>query len=118
MHRRDRRRGTAATAVGAAGLAAKTTSVKGGMLSGIVCFASLFAGLYGSPMKPADTVNAAVPAAQLVNPAVQISQAFYSIMYYDTYQRTIEHILILLAMAAVLFAASALFIRRQRYASL
>lgn len=39
-------------------------------------------------------------------------------MYYDTYQRTIEHILILLAMAAVLFAASALFIRRQRYASL
>ena len=94
-------------------------SVKGGMLSGIVCFASLFAGLYGSPtMKLADTVNAAVPAAQLVNPAVQISQAFYSIMYYDTYQRTIEHILILLAMAAVLFAASALFIRRQRYASL
>ena len=77
------------------------------------------AGLYGSPtMKLADTVNAAVPAAQLVNPAVQISQAFYSIMYYDTYQRTIEHILILLAMAAVLFAASALFIRRQRYASL
>ena len=49
---------------------------------------------------------------------MQISQAFYSIMYYDTYQRTIEHILILLAMAAVLFAASALFIRRQRYASL
>ena len=80
---------------------------------------SVFAGLYGSPtMKLADTVNAAVPAAQLVNPAVQISQAFYSIMYYDTYQRTIEHILILLAMAAVLFAASALFIRRQRYASL
>ena len=93
--------------------------VKGGMLSGIVCFASLFAGLYGSPtMKLADTVNAAVPALQLVNPAVQISQAFYSIMYYDTNQRTIEHILILLAMTAALFAASALFIRRQRYASL
>ena len=67
-----------------------------------------------APARPAPTD----PAAQLVNPAVQISQAFYSIMYYDTYQRTIEHILILLAMAAVLFAASALFIRRQRYASL
>ncbi len=93
--------------------------VKGGLLSGIVCFASLFAGLYGSPtMKLADTITATAPAVQLVNPAVQISQAFYSIMYYDTYQRTIEHILILLAMAAVLFAASALFIRRQRYASL
>lgn len=93
--------------------------VKGGLLSGIVCFASLFAGLYGSPtMKLADTINAAAPGVQLINPAVQISQAFYSIMYYDTYQRTIEHILILLVMAAVLFAASALFIRRQRYASL
>ncbi|WP_281653812.1 ABC transporter permease [Eggerthella sinensis] len=93
--------------------------VKGGLLSGIVCFASLFAGLYGSPtMKLSDTINAAVPAAQLVNPAVQISQSFYSIMYYDTYQRTIEHVVILLVMAAVLFAASALFIRRQRYASL
>ena len=93
--------------------------VKGGVLSGIVCFSSLFAGLYGTPtMKLADAINAAAPAVQLVNPAVQISQAFYSIMYYDTYQRTIEHILILLVMAAVLFAASALFIRRQRYASL
>lgn len=93
--------------------------IKGSLLSGIVCFASLFAGLYGSPtMKLADTINAAAPGIQLINPAVQISQAFYSIMYYDTYQRTIEHILILLVMAAVLFAASALFIRRQRYASL
>lgn len=93
--------------------------VKGGLLSGIVCLASLFAGLYGSPtMKLADTINATVPAAQFVNPAVQISQAFYSIMYYDTYQRTIEHVVVLLAMTAVLFAVSSLFIRRQRYASL
>lgn len=93
--------------------------VKGGLLSGLVCFASLFAGLYGSPvMKMADSLNAAVPALQFVNPAVQISQAFYSIMYYDTYQRTTEHVLVLLAMAAALFAVSALFVRRQRYASL
>ena len=39
-------------------------------------------------------------------------------MYYDTYQRTIEYVLVLLAMTAVLFAVSFLFIRRQRYASL
>ena len=59
--------------------------VKGGLLRAIVCFASLFAGLYGSPvMKLADAMNATVPALQFVNPAVQISQAFYSIMYYDT----------------------------------
>lgn len=93
--------------------------IKGGLLSGIVCIASLFSGLYGSPvMEMADTINAAVPALQFVNPAVQISQTFYSIMYYDTYQRTFEHVLVLLAMALVLFAISSLFIRRQRYASL
>ena len=79
----------------------------------------MFAGLYGSPvMKLADAMNATMPALQFVNPAVQISQAFYSIMYYDTYQRTIEYVLVLLAMTAVLFAVSFLFIRRQRYASL
>ena len=93
--------------------------LKGGVLSGVVCIASLFSGLYGSPvMKMADTINAAAPLLQYVNPAVQISQTFYSIMYYDTYQRTIEHVAILLVMAFVLFAISSLFIRRQRYASL
>ena len=110
-----------ATAVGTllGSVAKLNEGVKGGLLSAIVCFASLFAGLYGSPvMKLADAMNATVPALQFVNPAVQISQAFYSIMYYDTYQRTIEYVLVLLAMTAVLFAVSFLFIRRQRYASL
>lgn len=110
-----------ATAVGTllGSVAKLNEGVKGGLLSAIVCFASLFAGLYGSPvMKLADAMNATMPALQFVNPAVQISQAFYSIMYYDTYQRTIEYVLVLLAMTAVLFAVSFLFIRRQRYASL
>ncbi len=72
MHRRDRRRGLDATAFGTllGSLPKIDESVKGGMLSGIVCFASLFAGLYGSPtMKLADTVKrGGLPAAQLVNP--------------------------------------------------
>lgn len=93
--------------------------VKGGLLSGIVCLASLFAGLYGQPtMELADAVNAAAPLASYINPAVQIAQAFYSITYYDTYVRTGTSIAVLLAMTAVLFAVAALFVRRQRYASL
>lgn len=93
--------------------------VKGGLLAGIVSLASLFAGLYGQPtMELADTINTVAPVAQYINPATQIAQAFYSITYYDTFAPTGQSIAVLLAMTAVLFAVAALFIRRQRYASL
>ena len=92
---------------------------KTGLLTGIVCFASLFAGLYGQPtMELADTISARFPAADLVNPATQISQAFYSIMYYDTAGPLLGHLAILGIMAALLFLVSAASLRRQRYASL
>ncbi len=94
-------------------------SAKGGLLTAIVCFAALFSGLYGQPtMELADSVAAAFPASQFVNPAVQISQAFFSLMYYDTLAPCFEHLGILLVMCAVLFVLSAHSLRRQRYASL
>lgn len=93
--------------------------VKSGLLTGVTCFAALFAGLYGQPtMNLADAVNAAAPALSYVNPATQIAEAFYSVMYYDTWTRLAEHLGVLVIMAGVLFAVSALFVRRQRYASL
>lgn len=95
------------------------TGVKSGILTGVTCFAALFAGLYGQPtMELADAVNAAVPALAYCNPATQIAEAFYSVMYYDTWIRLVQHVGVLVLMAAILFAVSALFIRRQRYASL
>ena len=94
-------------------------SGKSGILTGIVCFASLFAGLYGEPtMELADMVSANFPVLDYVNPAVQISQAFYSIMYYDSLAPMVGHLVVLLVMALVLFALSAQSLRRQRYASL
>ena len=92
---------------------------KTGILTGVVCFASLFAGLYGQPtMQLADTIAASFPAAELVNPAVQVAQAFYSIMYYDSLGPWLGHIAVMAAMAAVLFLLSAHALRRQRYASI
>ena len=89
-------------------------SGKSGILTGIVCFASLFAGLYGEPtMELADMVSANFPVLDYINPAVQISHAFYSIMYYDSLAPMAGHV-----MALVLFALSAQSLRRQRYASL
>ena len=94
-------------------------SAKSGILTGIVCFASLFAGLYGEPtMELADTISKAAPALDFVNPATQISQAFYSIMYYDSYEPLMLHLLVLAIMTVVLFALSVQALRRQRYASL
>ncbi len=95
------------------------SSAKSGILTAFVCFCALFAGLYGQPtMQLADTVDATMPIASLLNPAKQISEAFYSLMYYDSFAPLLMHLGVLLAMALALFALSALSLRRQRYASL
>lgn len=110
-----------ATALGAAiaVLPRMGTGARSGLLTAVVCIATLFAGLYGQPtMALADTVAAACPASQWVNPAVQVSQALFSLMYYDTPVPFLTHIAVLVAMAALLFACSAAALRRQRYASL
>lgn len=94
-------------------------SSKSGILTGVVCLCALFAGLYGQPtMELADTVAAAFPASQFVNPAVQISQALFSLMYYDTMVPCLQHMGVLIIMCVVLFALSAHTLRRQRYASI
>lgn len=94
-------------------------SAKSGLLTAFVCIASLFAGLYGQPtMRLADTIATACPPSQWINPAVQVSQSLFSLMYYDTLGPYFMHIVALLIMAAVLFVCSAAALRRQRYASL
>ncbi len=110
-----------ATALGSAISAIPRVSenAKGGILTGIVCFASFFAGLYGQPtMELADKISQSFPVIDFVNPATQISQAFYSIMYYDSFGPLAIHLGILLAMALVFFILSARSLRRHRYASL
>lgn len=93
--------------------------VKTGLLTALTCFLSLFAGLYGEPcMALADSIARSFPALASINPAKVITDVFYSLYYYDSLVPFAQKIGILLAMAAALFAVSALFIRRQRYASL
>ncbi|WP_139650910.1 ABC transporter permease [Raoultibacter phocaeensis] len=93
--------------------------VKTGLLTGLTCLLSLFAGLYGEPcMDLADQIAREAPLLAAVNPAKVVTDAFYSLYYYDSLMPFVEKAGILLVMAAVLFAVSALFVRRQRYASL
>ncbi len=93
--------------------------VKTGLVTAATCLLSLFAGLYGEPcMELADTIARTFPLFANLNPAKVVTDAFYSLYYYDSLAPYFGKLGILVAMTAVLFALSSLFIRRQRYASL
>lgn len=93
--------------------------VKTGLLTGITCLFSLFAGLYGEPcMELADSIARDYPLLAAINPAKVVTDVFYSLYYYDSLVPFGQKAAILLLMTAVLFAVSTLFVRRQRYASL
>ena len=92
---------------------------RSGIITIVTCFSALFTGLYGEPtMKLADAVAQACPASALVNPAAQITEALYGLMYYDSFTPAASHLGILLAMTAIMFALSVRALGRQRYASL
>jgi len=92
---------------------------KGGMLTGITCLLSLFAGLYGTPsLALADSLTRTAPALQAANPIKQVADLFYSLYFYDSYGPFFQVIGTLLVITAVLTIVAALFMRRQRYASL
>ena len=93
--------------------------VKTGLLTGLTCLLSLFAGLYGEPvMLMADELARTYPLLASLNPAKVVTDVFYSLYYYDSLAPFAGKVGLLLAMTAVVFAVSVLFIRRQRYASL
>lgn len=94
-------------------------NAKDGLLTGIVCLSALFAGLYGQPtMELADNISRNFPVVELINPASQIAQAFYSIMYYSDYVPLTGHLIVLLAMTVVFFLLSSRSLARRRYASI
>ncbi|WP_165047254.1 MULTISPECIES: ABC transporter permease [unclassified Adlercreutzia] len=89
---------------------------KNGVMTCVTCLSALFAGLYGQAcMSLADEIAAAAPWTAYVNPARLISQAFYALYYYDSYQPFLMSVGALVAMAAVLLVAAALISRRQQH---
>lgn len=92
---------------------------KTGIMTGVVCLLSLFAGLYGEPcMELADLIAREAPLLAAVNPATVITDLFYSLYYYDDLGPYLAKAATLVALAAGLFVASLAFMRRQRYASI
>ncbi len=90
-----------------------------GILTGLTCLVSLFAGLYGEPaMELADNLARNAPIIQMLNPARLVTELFYSLYYFDGYEQFITTSLFLVAYGLVLLFIAATFMRRQRYASL
>ncbi|MDU1020381.1 MAG: ABC transporter permease [Bifidobacterium breve] len=89
---------------------------KYGLSSGIACILSLFTGLYGGfAMQISDWIARNAPILGTINPAQQVTNLFYDILYYDSYQPFITTCAILLAMSAVFLLAGIAMLRRQRY---
>ncbi len=87
--------------------------MEGGMISGITCLLSLFTGLYGTASQLiADSVEAAVPGLAHANPLWQMTNCFYSLLYYDSYGPFLSSIAALLVMTIVFLAIAALRMRR------
>lgn len=64
------------------------------------------------------TVAKNAPVLAWINPAARITDAFYCLYYYDTYDQYFLNILVLLLMAAVMTGLTAIFLRRQQYESI
>lgn len=105
---------TMGTLVG--GLVKKNEGLKIGVLLGISMIMSGLAGLYFAQFKY--TVTKAFPILAYINPANLIADALYALYYYDTYDRFILNIILLLAFSAVFGLVTYLSVRRDQYASI
>ena len=83
--------------------------MKVGILVSVTMFCCFGAGMMTSGMKYLLDQNA--PVVSWLNPAARISDAFYCLYYFDDYQRYCRNIVVILAMAAVLFLVSGIFLR-------
>ncbi|MEG0374083.1 MAG: ABC transporter permease [Raoultibacter sp.] len=110
-----------ATALGAAigSIPKLPERAKGGIMTGLSCGLALFAGLYGtSSQRLADDITLSAPWFQTANPVKQVADLFYSLYYYDTLDPFFSTVGTILVITAVLALFAAIFMRRQRYASL
>lgn len=90
-----------------------------GILTGLTCVLSIFAGLYGEPtMKLADSIARAVPISAWINPTKLVCDLFYSLYFYESLVPFAARLLACVAWGVALFACAAPLFRRHRYAHL
>lgn len=88
-------------------------NTKTGILIAITMFGCYLSGMMGITMKY--VVDKNVPFINKINPASMITDGFYSLYYYDTFDRYWTNIISLLIFAFILIAISFFGLRRQKY---
>ena len=92
------------------------TGAKHGLCTALACILSLFSGLYGQfAMQLSDQIAQHAPVLSMLNPAQQITNLFYDILYYDNFGPFLTTTGILAAMSLVCLVVATILLRRQRY---
>lgn len=91
-------------------------NAKTGILIGTTMMMSFFSGMYGITMKYVIDKN--IPVINKINPTSLITDAYYSLYYYDTYSRYITNLVLLLLISGLLIGVSIIKLRRNRYDSI
>lgn len=82
----------------------------------LTCFLSLFTGLYGTQaMQVADNLRRTMPVVSRLNPARQVSDLFYDLLYCDNYRPFADGVTLIVATALVFILLAVTMLRRQRY---
>lgn len=89
---------------------------KTGIIIGFSMLGCFFAGMMGVMMKYVIDKN--VPIINKINPANMITDGFYSLYYYDTFERFWTDIAGLLIFSGIMLAIATLSLRKQKYESL
>ncbi len=90
--------------------------VKIGIIISYTMLGSFFSGMMGITMKYMIDKN--IPIINKLNPANMITDGFYSLYYYDTYDRFYFNLISLLIFAFVMIGISIFRLRRQKYDSI
>lgn len=91
-------------------------NVKTGIVISVTMLGCFLSGMMGITMKYIIDTN--VPIVNKLNPASMITDGFYSLYYYDTYDRYYWNLASLLIFAFVMIGISIFSLRRQKYDSI
>ena len=91
-------------------------NTKTGIIIAITMLGCFFSGMMGITMKY--MVDTHIPIINLINPANMITDGFYSLYYYDTFNRYYFNIICLVAFSLLMIILSIMSLRRQKYDSI
>ena len=91
-------------------------NTKVGVIIAISMFCSFLSGMMGITMKYIIDKN--IPLLNKINPGNMITDGFYSLYYYNTFNRYIFNVISLIIFSVILLTISGLILRRQKYDSI